>query len=287
MNRSTRTIVVFLLSLAVAGIASALVYQAAQGAPPAVAEVTSYPVAVAARALPVGSRLGLEDVKLVAWPAASPIKGSVSRLEDAVNRGLLASVVENEPLTSAKLASAESGAGLPPMITAGMRAISVHVDEVVGVAGFAVPGAHVDVVVTINSRDESVSRVVVSNVQVLAAGTRTDQNPQPNAKATPSTVVTLLVTPADAERISLASSIGRMMLTLRHPLDQSTSDTTGTRVASLLGAPEAPPPSASAPRPVSVARAPKPVPVEPPPPPPPPYTVETIRAAKRTAEVVK
>ncbi len=284
MNRSTRTLVVFVLSLAVAGIASAVVYQAAQTAPPAVAEVRSYPVAVAARALPVGATLGLEDVRLIAWPAASPITGSVSRLEDAVNRGLLASVVENEPLTSAKLASAESGAGLPPRITAGMRAISVKVDDVVGVAGFAVPGAHVDVVVTINQREDGVSRVVVSNVQVLASGTRTDQNPQPNARAVPSTVVTLLVTPADAERISLASSVGRIMLTLRHPLDQSITDTTGTRVASLLGA-AAPPPSP--PRPVSAARAARPAALEPPPPPPPPYTVETIRAAKRISEVVK
>ncbi len=284
MNRSTRTLVVFVLSLAVAGIASALVYQAAQNAPAAVAEVRSYPVAVAARALPVGAKLGLEDVRLIAWPAASPITGSVSRLEDAVNRGLLASVVENEPLTAAKLASAESGAGLPPMITAGMRAISVKVDDVVGVAGFAVPGAHVDVVVTINQRDESVARVVVSNVQVLASGTRADQGQQQDGKVAPSTVVTLLVTPADAERISLASSIGRIMLTLRHPLDQSTTDTIGTRVASLLGRPEPAPPAAAR---AAVARAPRPPAPEPVAPPPPPYTVETIRAAKRTAEVVK
>ena len=284
MKRNTRTFVVFFLSLAVAAIASAVVYQVAQNAPAASPAIASYSVAVATHALPVGTRLTAEDVKLVDWPSATPIKGSVSRLEDAVNRGLLASVVENEPLTAAKLASAESGAGLPPMISAGMRAISVKVDDVVGVAGFAVPGAHVDVVVTINQREDGVSRVVVSNVQVLASGTRTDQNPQPNAKAVPSTVVTLLVTPADAERISLAASVGRIMLTLRHPLDQSITDTTGTRVASLLGTPPPPP---SAPRPISAGRVARPAALEPPPPPPPPYSVETIRAAKRTAEVVK
>jgi len=177
------------------------------------------------------------------------------------------------------------------MITAGMRAISVKVDDVVGVAGFAVPGAHVDVVVTISQRgegsqrDESVARVVVSNVEVLASGTRTDQGQQPDGRVAPSTVVTLLVTPADAERISLASSIGRIMLTLRHPLDTTSTDTIGTRVAALLGAPEPPKPQA-APR-VSVARAPRPPAPEPVAPPPPPYTVETIRAAKRTAEVIK
>lgn len=286
MNRSTRTLVVFVLSLVVAGIASALVYQAARNAPAPAAAAPTVPVAVAARALPVGTKLTAADLRLVAWPASTPIKDSVSRIEDAVDRGLVAALVENEPVTAAKLAGAGAGAGLPPMITAGMRAISVKVDDVVGVAGFAEPGAHVDVVVTISQRDESVSRVVVSNVQVLAAGTRADQAQPADGKVVPSSVVTLLVSPGDAERISLASSIGRIMLTLRHPLDTEVSDTTGTRVATLLGAPAPPPPSTAAPR-VAVARAPKPAPAEPPPPPPPPYTVETIRAAKRTAEVVK
>lgn len=285
MNRSTRTLVVFLLSLVVAAGASFVVYQAARNAPAPSAAVTTVPTAVATRALPVGTKLTAEDIRMVDWPAANPIKGGVSRSQDAVGRGLIASVVENEPLSAAKLAAAGAGAGLPPMITAGMRAISVKVDDVVGVAGFAQPGAHVDVVVTISQRDESVSRVVVSNVQVLAAGTRADQAQSADGKAAANSVVTLLVTPGDAERISLASSIGRIMLTLRHPLDASTTDTSGTRVAALLGTP--PPPSPAATPRQAVARAPKAVVAEAPPPPPPPYTVETIRAAKRTAEVVK
>ncbi len=284
MNRSTRTFVVFFLSLVVAAGASAVVYQAARNAPAPRPAASTVPVAVAARALPVGARLTAADVRLIEWPAGSPIAGAVSRVEDAVGRGLIASVVENEPLSAAKLAGAGAGSGLPPMITAGMRAISVKVDDVVGVAGFAEPGAHVDVVVTINQRDESVSRVVVSNVQVLAAGTRADQGQTADAKMAPNTVVTLLVTPGDAERISLASSIGRIMLTLRHPLDASTSDTSGTRVAALLGAPAPPPPSTTPRR--TAARVEPPV-AEPPPAPVVPYTVETIRAAKRTAEVVK
>lgn len=285
MNRSTRTLVVFLMSLVVAAGASFVVYQAARNAPaPSVA--ATVPVAVAARALPAGAKLTAEDVRMVDWPAANQIQGGVSRSGDAVGRGLLAAVVENEPLSATKLAAVGSGAGLPPMITAGMRAISVKVDDVVGVAGFAEPGAHVDVVVTISQRDESVSRVVVSNVEILAAGTRADQARPTDTKAALSSVVTLLVTPEDAERISLASSIGRIMLTLRHPLDASTTDTSGTRVAALLGTPPPPPPAAT-PRPVA-ARAPKAaVVMAAPPPPPPPYTVETIRAAKRTAEVVK
>ncbi len=286
MNRSTRTFVVFFLSLVVAAGASALVYQAAGSAPAPLAAAPTIPVAVAARALPVGTELTAADVRLVDWPASHPIAGALSRIEDAVGRGLVAAVVENEPLSAAKLAGAGAGAGLPPMITAGMRAISVKVDDVVGVAGFAEPGAHVDVVVTISQRDESVSRVVVSNVQVLAAGTRAEMARTSEAKVTPSAVVTLLVTPGDAERISLASSIGRIMLTLRHPLDASTSETSGTRVAALLGAPAPSPASPSTPRPTT-ARAARRAEAEPPPAPAVIYTVETIRAAKRTSEVVK
>ncbi len=285
MSRSTRTLLVFTLSLVVAGIFSALVYQAGQRMP-AAAAVQSVPVAVAARALAVGSRLTAQDVKLVQWPASSPLAGAIGSVDGAVNRGLLASVVENEPLTAAKVAPAGSGAGLPPMIAPGMRAISVKVDDVVGVAGFIVPGAHVDAVVTIMQRDQNVARVVVSNVEVLAAGTRAEQTPAADGRTATASVVTLLVTPADAERISLASSVGRITLTLRNPLDTATTETRGTQVSALLGAPEPPPvvaaPARTAPR---VARAAEPAP--PPLPPPAPYTVETIRAAKRTAEVVK
>ena len=99
-----------------------------------------------------------------------------------MNRGLIAPVVENEPLTATKLASIEAGAGLPPTIAAGMRAISVKVNEVIGVAGFVVPGTRVDVVVTIGKQDDSVSRVIVSNAQVLTAGTKFDQDQAKDGK---------------------------------------------------------------------------------------------------------
>ncbi len=288
MSRSTRTLLVFTLSLVVAGIFSALVYQAGQRTP-AAADIQSVPVAVAARALPVGSKLTAADVKLVQWPASSPIAGAITSVEAAVDRGLLANVAENEPLTAAKVAAAGAGAGLPPMIPPGMRAISVKVDDVVGVAGFIVPGAHVDAVVTITQRDQNTARVVVSNVEVLAAGTRAEQTQATDGRSASASVVTLLVTPADAERISLASSVGRITLTLRNPLDTAATETKGTQVAALLGAPEPSPVVAAAPARPAVSRvvraAPEPAPA--PPPPPAPYTVETIRAAKRTAEVVK
>lgn len=283
MSRSTRTLLVLLLSVVVAGAASFLVYRQVQSVPVREVEVRSYQVAVAARALPPGTLLTASDVKLVPWPQSSPVAGAYNAVDAVVNRGLTAAVLENEPLTTAKVASREAGAGLPPMITQGMRAISVKVDEVIGVAGFVVPGTRVDVVVTLNQQQQGMSRTVVENAQVLTAGTRIDQEQARDGRPLPSTVVTLLVTPDQAERIALASTVGRITLTLRNPLDTTAYDTRGTRVSALMGAPEPPPPAAAV-IPVRRAR------VEPPPPPPAPlpaYMVETIRAAKRGAEEVK
>jgi pilus assembly protein CpaB len=282
MNRKNRTLLVLLVSVAVASAASYFVYRAVTNIPVREVEVKSYYVAVATKQLPVGTMVGPSDVKLVAWPASSPVAGGYTKVEEVVNRGLIASVVENEPLTATKLASAEAGAGLPPTIAAGMRAISVKVNEVIGVAGFVVPGTRVDVVVTIGKQDESVSRVIVSNAQVLTAGTKYDQDQAKDGKPMPTTVVTLLVTPSDAERIALASTEGSIMLALRNPLDAVPTDTKGTRLTSLMGAPE----------PAPVIRVSKGIPraVAPPPPPAPVpaiYSVETIRAAKRVSEVVK
>ena len=111
-----------------------------------------------------------------------------------------------------------------------MRAISVKVNEVVGVAGFVVPGTRVDVMVTLTNRQQdslSMTRVVVSNVQVLTAGTRYDQENAKDGKPIPSTVVTLLVSPEDGERVALAASEGQIMLTLRNPLDTVTDHDVG------------------------------------------------------------
>ena len=119
-----------------------------------------------------------------------------------------------------------------------MRAISVKVNEVVGVAGFVVPGTRVDVMVTLSgkNRDEdSTTRVVLSNAQVLTAGTRYDQEKAKDGAPIPSTVVTLLVSPDDGERVALAAAEGQIMLTLRNPLDQDPTSTNGVRTAALFG----------------------------------------------------
>ena len=169
-----------------------------------------------------------------------------------------------------------------------MRAISVKVNEVVGVAGFVVPGTRVDVMVTLSNRQrdqDSLTRIVVSNVQVLTAGTRYDQEKAKEGTPIPSTVVTLLVKPDDGERIALAASEGQIMLALRNPLDTDLVATNGVRTGGLFGAPAPEAPKYVMPR---AKAAPVKAEVVPPPAPAPkPYTVEAFRGQKRSEEIVK
>lgn len=290
MNRNTRTLIVVAVAVLVAGLATFLVNQAIQRRPVQQVQVPQTSVVVAAHRLDTGARLAEADVKLVPWPENARIPGSFTKLEDVVNRGVVVTVLENEPLTDTKLAAVGAGAGLPPSIPPGMRAISVRVNEVVGVAGFVTPGTRVDVLVTLRDGNNSLTRVVTSNVQVLAAGTALEQDKAKSGQAMPSSVVTLLLSPEDAERVVLAANDGAVMLALRNPLDQDETKTTGTRLASLAtgGEVKAPEPAAPVARP---APRPRPAAAAPPPPPPPPepkpYTVETIRGAKRTEEAIR
>jgi pilus assembly protein CpaB len=284
MNRQTRTMIVVLVALIAAGAASYGMYAAVSRIPVREVEVASVQAVLAARNLPVGTMLSKDDVKLVPWPGRTPVAGSFTSIESVVNRGLVTGVSENEVLIEPKLAPLGGGGGLPPTITPGMRALSVKVNEVIGVAGFTVPGTRVDVLVTLSrDRDQAITRTVLSNVQVLTAGTRYDQEQaQKSGQPIPSTVVTLLLVPEDAEKVTLAQAQGQIMLVLRNPLDQQPTMTQGVRLASLMGAASAPPVEKKVEgRRVMVAV--KPAPVEA----PKIYTVEAIRAAKRSEEVVR
>jgi len=287
MNRNARLAVVLIVALGAAGLASFGVFRVVSAMPVREVEVVSLQAVVAARPIPVGTIVTNDYVKLIPWPARHPIPKSFTKIDAVVNRGAIVEVAENEPLTESKLAPLGAGGGLPPTIPEGMRAISVRTNEVVGVAGFVIPGTRVDVLVIVGkgAKDEAVSRAVVSNVQVLTAGSRFDQeNARTEGKPISATVVTLLVTPDDAEKISLAANEGQIMLTLRNPLDVAPTTTKGARMASLLGAPAAP----VAVRRVEgrrVAQTPPPAPAAAPA--PKVYTVEAIRGAKRSEESVK
>lgn len=295
MDRRTRTFIVMAVALVAATVASLSVYRAIRRIPVRQVEVAHDYVVLAARPIPLGTRLAASDVKRVGWPSSSPLQGGFPRIEDVVGRGVITDVGANEPLTEAKLAPKEAGAGLSPAIPPGMRAISVKVNEVIGIAGFATPGARVDVLVTLRRNEDSITRVLVSNVPVLTAGTRYDQEQTKQTKPIPATVVTLMVTPSQAEQIALAAAEGQIALTLRNPLDVGQPATAGARLAGLVGggaadaagtsgrvaavrrtvAPVAPTAATSD----TVAAAPAPAAAV--------YTIQAIRAGKRTEETIE
>jgi pilus assembly protein CpaB len=262
-------------------------YNFMQSAPAPAATMPTQPVVVAAADLQIGTALKKDDLQVIHFPQGAAPEGSFSQAADVLERGLIVPVVKNEPILAAKLASKEAGAGLPPVIPEGMRAVSVRVNEVVGVAGYVLPGNRVDVVATASptdSRSDTTSKVVLSNVQVLTAGTRMEQN-QEDPQPTQVTVVTLLVNPEQAERLALASTEGKIQLALRNPLDQGAPDTPGVKTAGLLGGKQ--PANTPAPR-VARSRAPQSKPaVEPVPVAAPLPSVEIIRGDKRSVEVIK
>src|SRR5690348_4499446 len=143
MTRQSRTAIVLGVALVAAAVASYGVYEAVTKMPVRQVEMATVKTVVAARAMPLGARITTDAVKVVNWPAKAPIRNGFTDVTLVLDRGLIAPVAENEPILESKLAPREAGVGLPPSIPEGMRAMSVKVDEVVGVAGFVVPGTHV------------------------------------------------------------------------------------------------------------------------------------------------
>jgi pilus assembly protein CpaB len=280
-----RIFTVFVLAITAGGALALGTYNYVQQMPAAQGNaVATQPVVVAAADLQIGAELRRDDLKVIDWPASAAPQGVFTTLDEVVGRGLVLPLIENEPVLPMKLAPKEAGAGLPPVIPQGLRALSVRVNEVIGVAGYVLPGTRVDVLATLNPtevRTDVMSKVVLTNVQVLAAGTKIEQSAD-GGKPSPVTVVTLLVNPLEAERLTLASTEGKIQLALRNPLDQDAPTTTGIKPAALLGsvAPVRQPTTRTARSTV--------------PPPPPPTTsgpdlpsVEIIRGDKRTREVVR
>ena len=284
-----RTVIVMIVAVATAGIAAFGVSQAIKRMPARQADMETVPVVVATREIAVGTQLTKDDLKVVAWPAKTQVPGAFSNVPAVVDRGVIAPIGLNEPVTTNRVAGPEQGAGLPPIIPAGMRAISVRVNEVIGVAGFVLPGTHVDILVAVDddgdesNRREPMARTVVSNVQVLTAGTRYDKVEAKSGESQKSTVVTLAVLPEDGERIALAANEGKLSLVLRNPLDVDPADTKGIKLAALMKG-TGPEPVLDAPKRKMVAA--KKVVAEPAPQAPLIYKVEAIRAAKRTEEAV-
>ena len=171
MNRRNRTLVVVGLAIVLASLASWGVIRAIQQIPVREVTIVEKQTVVASGTVPVGVLLTDKHLKLIPWPANAPVPGGFEKIEDAVGRGVTSQLVENEPVTESKLAPKDSGGGLPPNIPAGMRAMALRVNDVIGVAGFVLQGTHVDVIVTVRANNnDNVARIVANNLQMVTIG---------------------------------------------------------------------------------------------------------------------
>jgi pilus assembly protein CpaB len=232
-------------------------------------------VVAAVDQLNAGTPLAPENLKIVDWPASIPLTGAFSKPEQVIGRSLIYPVSPNQPLVENDLAAPGSGIGLSVKIPDGMRAISIRSNDVVGVAGFLYPGSHVDVLLTFRPDTNGgapLTQTILQDVDVLTAG----QTLEPDPKGKPQTVnvVTLLLSPRDAQKLVLATQQGSVQFVLRNGADQNKPEQKPV-LASQLMADVAPP----APRPHVAAAAPPKAPR-----PPEYYTVETIAGDKHTVE---
>ncbi|WP_395403653.1 Flp pilus assembly protein CpaB [Pseudoduganella sp. UC29_106] len=201
-------------------------------------------IVVAAADVNLGQRLAPDMGRLADWPSASLPQGALRDPGQLNGRVLKTSVQRGEPLTEAKLAPAGTLGGLSALITEGRRAITVRVNDVVGVAGFALPGNFVDILVNTQAdgegqgKDNAISKIVLERILVLAVAQEVSRD---ETKPRVVNAVTLEVTPEQAERLDLARSVGQLSLALRNQVDPRSAATTGaTRHVLLARAEPAP-----------------------------------------------
>ncbi|HSM91627.1 MAG TPA: Flp pilus assembly protein CpaB [Anaeromyxobacteraceae bacterium] len=261
----------FLAVALAAAVASALLLTRYMEARTAAARIPTAKVVVAEVALPVGTELRAENLRIVDWPVDSRPEGTFEDPAPLVGKVVASRLVRFEPILAGKLAGG-SGGGLAALLPPGMRAAAVRVDDVVGVAGFIHPGDNVDVIVTIR-QDGGVnvtsSRVILQNIRVLAVGKELDTRTKGD-KVVPATVATLMVEPDDSERLALAATQGKILLTLRSAQDVEVVATSGVNPAGLVGV-------AARPAPAQAVRAPAARRAEPAPPAKPAEVVEILR----------
>ena len=242
MNR-TRLLMIGAVALFLGAFVSLFVYKNLQGRGSSSNEPGN-DVIVAADDIQVGARIEEHDVRIVKYPASALPAGTYSARSKVMGRGVILPIAKGEFILPSKLAPENAGSGLPSLIPPGMRAVSVRVNEVVSVAGFVGPGTRVDILLTgtPNGSSEPQTTTVLQNVAVIAAGQRLERNAAGDAQNTP--VITLLVSPDDAERLTLASSEGHIQLALRNPLDTRQDEVAAANAKGLYkgGTPLAAPP---------------------------------------------
>jgi len=290
MNK--RFIAVLIFAFIVATGASLTLYRLTSNhSQPARAAAPTVKLVLASRDLELGTILRDSDIVLSDWQSEVP-NGTSSHTQDFVGRGVITKIYAREPIVETRLAPKGAGGGFAITIPRGMRAVAVPVNEVVGVAGFVVPGMHVDVLISGTPPSGSggqgtLTRTLLQNIEVLSAGQ--DFKKDAEGKPVAVQVVNLLVTPEQAEQLSLASHQTTIQLVLRNPLDRDVTKTPGAALAQLFGGKskpaEAPVAASARLRPHPSAKPPVAPEAAPPPPPLPkketPFVMEIISGGKK------
>ena len=212
-------------------------------------------VVIAKQEIPLGAKITKEQVTLTTIPNGSVPEGVFRKIDDVVGRVAIQPIGVRETITTMKLAPEGTGGGLSAVIPEGYRAVTVKVDDVVGISGFVMPGSYVDVVAVVTPPSQEgaqsqgpISKIVLQHIKVLASGAKID-SPENQREPTNVKAVTLMVTPEQAEKLVLAANEGKLQLVMRNYSDEENADTTGASKNSLLRGdnvnPEPPPPSAS------------------------------------------
>lgn len=272
MNRN-RLLFIGFIALAMGAFVSMIVYRnlqsrASSKTPP------GEEILVAAEDLQVGTKIGDTDIRLVRFPSSDLPAGVFHQRAKVVGRGVVLPMSKGEFILTNKLAGENAGSGLPALIPPGMRAVSVRVNDTTSVSGFVQPGTRVDVLLTGNPQgsNEQQTTTVLENVAVIATGTRLERNSAGEPQSAP--VVTLLVSPDDAEKLTLASSQGHIQLALRNPLDTKQEEVAAVKSNSLYK-------NVAEPAPAAAPRKTRHVAVQAAPPAPTAYTVEVYKGDKK------
>lgn len=287
MTRPNAVIVASAFALLFAVFAGWMTYRYLQDEMSSIKAVQPQRIVVAATDIPIGSAINASQLRVASWPKDSIPQGSSEHAAQMVNRVAIRPITSGDAVTEAKLkprAGAPGSGFMTYVVPQGHRAVTVAVNEVAGVAGFLTPGDRVDVVVTTpvpDNEKESISKIVLENVPILATGQVTDQK---EGKPAVVPTVTLDLSPEDAEKIVLSSSKGALQLLLRNISDSTRAQTGGATISKVLSGidrpapprvvtPAAPAPQAKAvPKPPPVVKASKPS-----------YTLEIVRGTEKSS----